>query len=58
VVGGFGPGHDLSGKVATVLENSRKILHATFRFRMPSPQGTLHASQSSTMKLPDKELLR
>lgn len=51
VVGGFGPGHDLSGRVATVFENSRKILHSTFRFRTPSPQGTLQASQSSTIKL-------
>jgi hypothetical protein len=51
VVGGFGPGQDRSGRVATVFENSRKILHSTFRRRKPSPQGTLQASQSSTMKL-------
>ena len=51
VVGGFGPGQDRSGRVATVFENSRKILHSTFRRRIPSPQGTLQASQSSTMKL-------
>ena len=54
VVGGFGPGQDRSGRVATVFENSRKILHSTFRRRKPSPQGTLQASQSSTMKLRKK----
>ena len=27
VVGGLGPGHSWSGKMATVLENSKNILH-------------------------------
>ena len=55
VVGGFGPGQDRSGRVATVFENSRNILHSTFLRRIPSPHGTLQASQSSTIKLRQKK---
>ena len=48
---GFNPGHSLSGRVATVLENSRKILHSTLRKRMPSPQEAEHWDHWSVMKL-------
>lgn len=39
---GLGPGHSLSGNVAIVLENSRKILQCTSRSLVPSPQLTEH----------------
>ena len=55
VVGGLGPGHSWSGSTATVLENSRKILHWTWRSLMPSPQGELHGPHSSTMKLQEEK---
>ena len=51
VVGGLGPGHSWSGKMATVLENSKNILHWTFLSRIPSPQGELQGPHSSTIKL-------
>ena len=40
VVKGLGPGHDLSGKVATVFENSRNILHLNELFKMVDKQNT------------------
>ena len=51
VKGGLGPGHSWSGNTATVLENSKKILHSTFRSRIPSPHGELQSPHSSTIKL-------
>ena len=57
VSAGFGPGHLESSSVAMVLENSRKILHSTRRFRMPSPHLALQSPQSATMKLKDVKIL-
>ena len=51
VSAGLTPGHSLSGRVATVLENSMKILHSTFLNLTPSPQLELQGDQPSTMKL-------
>ena len=48
---GFIPGHSLSGNLAIVLENSRKILQLTSRSRVPSPHVTEHGLQSPEMKL-------
>lgn len=48
---GLSPGHSLSGNLAIVFENSRKILQLTSRSRVPSPQVTEHGLQSPAMKL-------
>lgn len=51
---GFGPGHSLSGRLAIVLVNSRKILQLTSRFRKPSPHSTLHGPHCSATNLSEK----
>ena len=51
VSAGLRPGHSLSGREATVRENSMKILHSTFLNLIPSPQLALQGLQLSTMKL-------
>ncbi len=51
VSAGLVPGHSLSGSLAIVLENSRKILQWTSRSRVPSPQVTEHGLHSPAMKL-------